>query len=188
MPRSLKPTECYPILVWLHGYGERGSDNQKNLRWLEFVLDDPRHVERYRFFILATQSPDGYWSRGTAAVADDMMTITAEILRKTMCEYPVNQQRVYLSGVSGGGDGCWEMVMRVIRFFAAVVPMGSGGGDVSRAARVANVPIWAFHNMNDKECPPDGVKEMVAAVKKAGGNVHFDTLGREVARIERRLE
>ena len=43
-------------------------------------------------------------------------------------------------------------------------------------ARVANVPIWAFHNMNDKECPPDGVKEMVAAVKKAGGNAHLTLL------------
>ena len=98
---------------------------------LSCAFDDPRHVERYRFFILATQSPDGYWSRGTAAVADDMMTITAEILRKTMCEYPANQERVYLSGVSGGGDGCWEMVMGGYpEFFAAVVPMGSGGGDV----------------------------------------------------------
>ncbi len=176
IPRSSKPSESYPLLVWLHGYGERGLDNRKSLRWLELVLNDPKHVEWYRFFILATQSPDGYWSRSAAASPDDMLTITVAILRKTMHEYPVDQDRVYLSGVSGGGSACWEMAMRYPELFAAVVPMGSGGGNVSRASKLVNIPIWAFHNLNDREAPPDRVKQMVAAVKQAGGNVHLTLL------------
>jgi len=176
VPRLLKSTERYPLLVWLHGYGERGTDNQKNLRWLELVLDDPRHIERYRFFILATQSSDGYWCCGAVASADDMLTITDTIFRKTMGEYPVDRDRVYLSGVSGGGSACWEMAMRYPEVFAAVVPMGSGGGNVSQAAKLVNIPIWAFHNLNDREARPDRVKRMVAAVKKAGGNVHLTLL------------
>ena len=178
VPRSLKPAERYPLLVWLHGYGERGSDNQQNLRWLELVLDDPKHVENYRFFILATQCPpmDGVWAHGSVASPGEMTAVTIEILRRTMREYPVDSNRVYLSGVSSGGDGCWEMAMRYPELFAAVVPMGSRGGDTLRAARLVTIPIWAFHNLNDREAAPEGVKEMVAVVKKAGGNVHLTLL------------
>jgi predicted peptidase len=176
VPRSLKPTERCPLLVWLHGHGEHGRDNLKNLRWLELALDDREHVEQYRFFILATQSPDGNWARGAVALPDDMLTVTAAILQKTVQEYPVDQDRVYLSGVSNGGSACWEMAIRHPEWFAAVVPMGSSGGRISRAGSLVNIPIWAFHNRNDKEASPDGVKRMVAAVEKAGGNVHLTLL------------
>jgi predicted peptidase len=176
VPRSPKPGEHYPLLIWLHGYGERGSDNVKNLRWLELVLDNRKHIERYRFFILATQSPDGSWGSGAVALPDDMLTVTTAIFQKTLQEYPVDPNRVWLSGVSGGGSACWEMAMRHPEWFAAVVPMGSGGGDVSHAGKLVNIPIWAFHNLNDRETSPEDVKRMVAAVNAAGGNAHLTLL------------
>ena len=83
VPRSLKPGERCPLLVWLHGHGEHGSDNVKNLRWLELILEDRKHIERYRFFILATQSPDGSWYGSAVASPDDMLTVTAAIFQKT---------------------------------------------------------------------------------------------------------
>ena len=136
VPRPLKPTEKYPLLVWLHGVGEAGSDNRLSLRYLDSMLDDSDHAQKYRLFILVVQCPQAcpVWFH-TAGAADsgaggpnDMLTVTAEILRKTMREYPVDQDRIYLAGLSSGGNGCWEMAMRYPELFAAVVPMASGAG------------------------------------------------------------
>ena len=78
---------------------------------------------------------------------------------------------MYLTGLSSGGNGCWEMAMCWPQLFAAVAPLASGGGDRSRAATLTNIPIWVFHNHNDTSIPPDGDRETVAVVKAAGGNM-----------------
>jgi predicted peptidase len=169
VPRGLKPTERYPLLVWLHGLGENGEDNQRNLAWLQLVLNYCKDIEKFRFFILVTQCPhtDPMWFHGSQESPDDMVAVTAEILRQTIRERPVDPNRVYLSGVSSGGSGCWEM---------AVVPLSSSGGDVSRVAKLKDIPIWAFHNLHDEMTSPAGVKDMVAAVERAGGAVHLTLL------------
>jgi predicted peptidase len=179
VPRNQTPGEEFPLLVWLHGAGENGSDNWRNLKWLDLILETPGYIEKYRFFILVVQCPQEGpgWSGGSGAGnskspgADDMLSVTYEILQKTLREQPVNKNRVYLSGVSSGGSASWEMALRYPEVFAAVVPMASGGGDVSRAARLVNIPVWAFHNEHDDHTSPDGDKQMVAAVENAGGNV-----------------
>jgi predicted peptidase len=173
-PRSMKPSDRYPLLVWLHGCGRLGSDNWRSLKYTELMLDDVAHIEKYRFYILAVQCPPdnrAWFSGGNAA--DDMLTVTAEILQKTLRERPIDQDRVYLLGVSGGGSGCWEMAARYPELFAAVVPMASGGGDTSRASKLKNIPIWAFHSRYDRDTPLIGVEMMVAAVKQAGGNIYL---------------
>ena len=179
VPRSLKPKKRYPLIVWLHGLGESGSDNGIHLRQVLLMIDDPEHLEKFPFFLLAVQCPrsDPAWfhggseatGSGSSGKSGEMGSVTVEILRKVMREYPVDQDRVCLSGVSSGGGGCWEMAMRYPQLFAAVAPMSSGGGEVSRADRLVDIPIWAFHNRNDTATRPDGVQRMVAAVKEAGG-------------------
>ena len=171
-PRSMKPGEHYPLLLWLHGMGEAGSENWRSIRHLDLLFGDLAHMEKYRFFVLIVQCPrnNPSWFRSSAA-ADDMLTVVAEILRKTIGDYSVDQDRVYLAGVSSGGNGCWEIAMRHPDLFAAVVPMGSGGGDLSRAANLVNIPIWAFHSLEDKSTPPVGTQQMAAAVMRAGGNI-----------------
>ena len=179
VPRDPKPQEKYPLLVWFHGYGEHGLDNQISLKYLNTViLKDLGHLEKYRFFILVVQCPpsNSNWFRSSGAgpaAADDMLSVTYAILQKTLGERPVDQDRVYLAGVSAGGGACWEMATRYPEVFTAVVPMSSGGGDVSRAAKLVDIPIWAFHNDFDKGTPPEGDARMVAAVKRAGGNAHL---------------
>ena len=160
------------------GGSEKAGANRKNLKWLDLLLDDPQNIDKYRFFILAPQCPAefGFWTHGATARADDMATVIVAILQNTMRDYLVDPNRVYLAGVSSGGDGCWEMAMHYPELFAAVVPMGSGGSDISRAAALGNVPIWAFHNRDDLLCSPAHVEDMVAAVKLAGGNAHLSLL------------
>jgi len=171
VPRNRKSGERYPLLVWLHGCAEGGNDNENNLKHLDMILDDPNHIEKYRFFILAVQcqSKETSWPGGYGE--HDMLTVTHAVLQKTIQEQPVDVDRVYLAGVSGGGSGSWEMAMRYPGLFAAVAPMASRGGDASRVANLIDVPIWAFHNLHDSGSPPKAVEEMATAVSQAGGNV-----------------
>ena len=138
-PRT-ESAKRYPLLVWLHGYGENGLDNERQLKWLDLILDDPDHVEKYRFFILAVQCAPGdpAWYRNSkTATPADMLAAAMDVLHKVMQDYPVDLDRICLAGVSTGGSACWEMAMRYPDVFAAVVPMASWGGDVS--AR----PAWS---------------------------------------------
>lgn len=167
VPRSFEPTNRYPLLVWLNWKGHR----DEQFVHLELVIDDPEHIEKYRFFILAL--PNWGARDGVANCCVDGSVLALEILRKTVHEYPVDEDRVYLTGLSAGGGRCWEMAMRYPELFAAVTPMASGGGDVSRVAKLVNIPIWAFHNLHDRLTPPVGDQETVAALKSAGGNVHL---------------
>jgi predicted peptidase len=206
VPRNQVPGRRYPLLVWLHGVGECGSNNESSLRWLDLVLADREHLEKYPFFILVLQCPKAnpYWfkrgaggERGTANdenagavrdaadghdasaegdAADDMISVVFNLLEKTMQEYAVDPDRVCLSGVSSGGTGCWEMAMRHPEVFSAVVPLSSAGGDNARAATLTGIPIWAVHNDADTNTPPDGVRATVAAVNAAGGNAHLSLL------------
>ncbi len=168
VPRNLKPRERCPLLLWLHGKDEGGLDNHFNLRYLPLVLKDIQHLEKYRFFILVPQcpSPDIVWTSDWAGT--DMLTVTHDLLEKTMREQPVDPDRVYLFGVCSGGIGCWEMAANYPDVFAAAVPTTPQGGDESQAARLVNIPIWAFES--DK---PEQTQEMVEAVKAAGGNIHL---------------
>ena len=175
VPRNLKSGERCPLLVWLHGFRENGLDDQRSLRWLDLILADSDHIEKYRFFILVVQCPpeNSSWFRSMEDSPDDMLTVAYDVLQKTMREQPIDPDRVYLSGVSSGAGGCWEMAMRYPDVFAAVVPMASSGGDVSRVEKLKNIPIWVFHNIDDKDSSPAGDMEMTTAIEMAGGNVHL---------------
>ena len=170
VPRRLKPGERCPLLLWLHGAGEGGRDNNSNLKYLPLVLKDLQHLEKYRFFILVPQCPSATVVWTSSWGGTDMLSIAYDLLEKTMREQPVDPDRVYLLGVCSGGNGCWEMAIRHPGVFAAIVPIAPGLGDVSRAARLVNVPIWAFHCEGDHS---EGTEEMVAAIQAAGGNIHL---------------
>jgi predicted peptidase len=170
VPRNQSPGVHYPLLLWLHGHNESGSDNRFSLRHLNLVLNDVAHAEKYRYFVLVLQCPedDPSWFR-IEGVEDpsDMLSITSEILQKTMQDYPVDRDRICVSGACSGGSGCWELAGRHPEWFAAVSPLTAGGGNVMLATRLVNIPIWAFHNQGEH---PEGDVKMVSAIQEAGGN------------------
>lgn len=182
VPRKMKPTERYPLIVWLHGAGPSGKDNWSQLDLLDMVFDQPDRAEQYRFFLLAFQCPsaDLGWYRQFEAAnsnvhdANDMLTVNIDLLRKIMKEYPIDPDRVYLAGACTGGAASWEMAMRYPKLFAAVVPLGATGRiDPSRASRLTDVPIWTFHSLHDDLSPSGPVEDMVTAIKQSGGNIHL---------------
>jgi len=77
---------------------------------------------------------------------------------------------VSLIGICSGGNACWEMAIRYPEVFSAVVPATPGSGNISKAGRLAGIPIWAFHAKHEH---PEGTEAMAAAVEQAGGNIYL---------------
>jgi len=145
-----------------------GLENLGQLKWLGSIFKTARR-EDYPFFLLAMQCPKDQraWFNAAGDIRPgEPMTVLWEIVKKTIRDYPVDEDRICIVGISGGGSGCWEMAMRYPGRFAAIAPLASGGGDPSRAGLLRHVPVWAFHSKRDN---PEGDRRMVAAVSRAGG-------------------
>lgn len=165
----------FPLIVWLHGYGEHGHDNVNQLKWLDaLVFSMPRKQERFPFFLLAVQAPSqmAAWTGGGAG-GPDMLDATKVLVEDLISRYPVDANRVYLSGVSAGGTACWTFALRYPDMFAAIAPLGSAGARWSDLQRIAHVPIWAFHSIHDPWLSPEHVRRTVYGLQSAGGNVHL---------------
>lgn len=179
VPHNIGRWEQCPLFVWLHGYGESGDDNRRNIKWLGHVFRDMAHIEKYRFFLLAVQCPSKHrlWYRSESSLSndesDDMLAIKHQIIQKIIADRPVDKNRVFVTGVSHGGTACWVMASRYPDLFSAIVPTASYPPDLLSAERLVNFPIWAFHNLYDPMCPPDRERWMVEMVNEAGGNAHI---------------
>jgi len=174
-----KHNQKYPIIVWLHGHGEAGSDNVMHLAWLgERMMLPPWRRERFPFFVLCVPCPieNDFWNGypdGTEPSkrnGSDMISVTDAILDDVLTTFPIDRQRIYLSGVSSGGSGCWEYALKFPNRFAAVAPLAASrvAGDFSR---IADVPVWAFHSTHDTGVPVDGARQNVAQLRACGGSV-----------------
>jgi predicted esterase/ketosteroid isomerase-like protein len=154
---------AYPLIVFLHGSGERGDD-------LEAVRRNglPKVVEGladYPFITISPQCPRGAtWPMLTESLS--------ALLKKVVHELPVDARRIYLTGLSMGGYGTWFWAMAHPDLFAAIAPV-SGMGDPTRASRIRNLPVWAFHGAKDEWVPVKNDEMTVEALEKARGNVRF---------------
>jgi len=187
--RLLKPAKIdegkkYPLVLFLHGAGERGTDNVSQLKYLPAQLAMPNMQEKYPCFVLAPQCrPDKKWVEvpwGTKesepqTAPGDQMQCVVELFDKTLKENPIDTDRVYLTGLSMGGYGSWDLSMRMPERFAAVVPI-CGGGDERGAAKLVNTPLWAWHGDADNAVPVERSRTMIDAIKKAGGNPKYSEL------------
>jgi predicted peptidase len=95
-----------------------------------------------------------------------------ELLDSLSREFPIDRDRVYLTGQSLGGYGTWDLVTKRPALFAAAVPL-CGAGAVSRAGAARGVPIWAFHGAKDPVVPVAGSRDMVAALRAVSGTVKY---------------
>lgn len=174
--------ERHPLVLFLHGAGERGNDNEKQLLYLPTWLADDEARRTHPCFVLAPQCRAGSswadvdWASRTSAPQRPEPTVdlaaAVAALDDVMRAEAVDPQRVYLTGLSMGGYGAWDLAARSPDRFAAVIPI-CGGGDESTAPRLKAVPIWCFHGAADTVVPVERSRSMVAAVRAAGGNPRF---------------
>lgn len=151
-------TAKFPLIIFLHGAGERGDDVQQvrvhgPIGYAEKQKDFP-------FIIAAPQCPtDGWWEpTPVMALLDEMKE-----------NYRVDADRVYLTGLSMGGFGTWSSALEYPDLFAAIAPI-CGKGNPNEAGRIKDVPTWAFHGAKDEVVPLSGSTDMINAMKNRGGN------------------
>lgn len=181
-PRAAAPGEKFPLVIFLHGAGERGSDNLAQLAFLPELLCLPQYREKYPCFILAPQCPqkwkeadcrwvDVFWHVIPSTPFDKepgpAMQALMDLVWYTKFETLAGQvdlDRVYLTGLSMGGFGVWDLAMRMPDRFACVVPI-CGGGDERNVQDLYGLPIWAFHGALDKTVPPERSRTITLAVQ-----------------------
>ncbi|TVQ04727.1 MAG: phospholipase [Balneolaceae bacterium] len=176
-PEELAEGKVYPLVLFLHGAGERGNDNTAQLMWgLDaFAADDFR--KEHPAIVIAPQVPAGSfwanlnWRQEGAALTDEPtlpLKLSHELVLKMADNYPVDRNRLYVTGLSMGGFGTWDIITRYPGLFAAAMPI-CGGGDPSKAYRLTDMPIWNFHGALDNVVPPDLSRDIINAIWEAGG-------------------
>lgn len=183
-PAKIEPGKKYPVVMFLHGAGERGDDNRKQLQYLPEQMAQPDWQEKFPCFLIAPQCRERKqwvevpWGDKDSTPTKELgpqMQVALKILDKVLKDNPVDQQRIYLTGLSMGGYGSWDLGMRMPERFACVVPI-CGGGDESHADRLVGMPVWAWHGDADEAVPVDRSRKMIAAIKKAGGDPKYTEL------------
>jgi predicted peptidase len=180
VPPDLDKSKQYPVIVFLHGYGERGMDGLKplksalapSMRW------NQRKGKLLRFICVFPQGLTGSWYN-----PDDQRTVmdTLAIVEK---EYNTDPKRVYLTGNSSGGSGVWTLAAKYPSRWAAIVPVcGAIPKDTSAPFRgelkdfdfekVKKTPVWCFHGAIDPTTPVAGVRTGINELKKIGGKVKY---------------
>lgn len=176
-----KGTAKYPLVLFLHGAGERGADNKKTLIHATGDFAKAENREKYPAFVLVPQCPDGKrwvevdWTLDShTQLPEDSATIklVLELIASLQKEYRIDQQRQYVTGLSMGGYGAWDLITRHPEMWAAAVPV-CGGGDEAVAAKSVKVPVWAFHGDQDTVVKPHRSRKMIEALKKAGGEPRY---------------
>jgi predicted peptidase len=187
LPKNYDPGKEYPLLLFLHGAGERGNDNQAQLihGGKLFLNDTVRN--NFPAIVVFPQCPaKSYWSNvnivydsitkkraflfpedGKPTVAMKMVMELVDELENT---YKLDDDRYYLGGLSMGGMGTFELVRRKPKMFAAAFPI-CGGANTATAKKLKRPEWWIFHGLKDDVVPPELSQDMADAIKKTGAKV-----------------
>ena len=180
-PVDYDPTEKYPLVIFLHGAGERGDDNTAQLKhgMRDFCL--PERREEFPCYVLAPQCPtDEKWAdvdwrldhvelpEKISAPAQLVMELVDLMLEKAA----IDKNRIYVTGLSMGGYGSWDLIYRRPNFFAAALPI-CGGADPATAEAIQHVPIWCFHGAKDRAVKVEFSRDIIAALEKAGAEPKY---------------
>lgn len=171
-------TERNPIIIFLHGAGERGSDNKKQLTVGLPKLIESLNLMKISCDIVAPQCPEnsawvdtewGAKSHKMSKVPSEPLSEVIALIDSIIYANSKNKQlKIFLTGISMGGFGTWELLQRFPEKFKAALPI-CGGADTSLACKLKGIPIWAFHGKNDKVVLPSRTSDIVNAIKKCGG-------------------
>lgn len=175
---SENDTTKYPLVLFLHGAGERGSDNVLQLKHgaEEFAREDRQ--KQFPCIVILPQCPkDEKWvsvdwapKSGSGTFPDSpssAMAAAMGMVKEWMEGGRVDTSRIYLTGISMGGYGTWFASAQKDNPFAAAIPI-CGGGDPTWADRYGSLPIWGFHGTDDTAVPVGRSREMLAALKATG--------------------
>ncbi|WP_238989341.1 carboxylesterase family protein [Mucilaginibacter terrigena] len=188
-PKKFDPTKKYPLIIVLHGAGERGSDNEAQIKYGPKLFLNDTIRQNYPAIVVFPQCPaNSFWSnvkieQNTAnkyvfnfqeggeptTAMHALLGLVDQLLDKPF----INDKQVYIGGLSMGGMGTFEMLRRKPKVFAAAFAI-CGGDNTNNAEKYAKkVPLWIFHGAKDSVVPFEHSQVMVDAIKAAGGDPKF---------------
>src|SRR5579871_1870125 len=161
LPKNYEQQSSWPLLLFLHGSGESGTDLEKVK-----IHGPPKLIAEGKdlpFIVVSPQSARRGW------FAPSLNALVDEVTEK----YHVDKSRIYVTGLSMGGYGTWSLAETYPDKFAAIAPI-CGGGDPAYASKLKHLPIWVFHGAKDTAVPLSRSEEMVKALEEAGSkSVNF---------------
>jgi predicted peptidase len=165
LPKSYDPSKKYPLLIFLHGIGERGTDNKKQLTWGSTIYQADSIREKYPAFVIFPQCPATHkW------LDNEMTAILKGLVDEVAGNYRIDADRLYVGGLSMGAYGTYAMVAQYPGLFAAALAI-SGDGDASKTAGMAKTRWRIFGGGKDHVVPGDLSEKMAAALKRSGASV-----------------
>lgn len=175
-PQFPEPGKRYPLILFLHGSGECGDDNLKQIKVGLPALMASLLKRGESVIVVAPQCPSGSWwvkalartpEYAASAEPASPLALTLELCRTLVAERAADPERLYITGLSLGGFGTWDAVQREPGMFAAAAPV-CGGGDIRRVREIRRLPLWVFHGAEDKNVSVECSRRMVAALRQAG--------------------
>ena len=166
----------YPLVVFLHGSGERGTDNDAQLKWGVPNFATDYNLKMHPAIVIAPQCPPNQrWSNtedkpgGMRLLPEPSRpgALVIELIREAVRRMPVDTSRIYITGLSMGGYGTFDLLARYPELFAAALPV-CGAGDAATAPRMAKVPMWIVTGAEDPAVAPEATHAMFEALMKAG--------------------
>ncbi|PQO31421.1 phospholipase [Blastopirellula marina] len=161
LPKGYEQQQKWPLVLFLHGAGERGDD-------LSLVKKHgpPKLIENgkdFPFIVVSPQCPKGTWW-----VTEDVVALMKHIMQI----HNVDKNRVYITGLSMGGRGTWQVAGAMADEVAAIAPI-CGPSDVTVVEKIAHLPIWVFHGGKDSAVNISNSEEMVKLLKEKGNEAKF---------------
>ncbi|MCC7524057.1 MAG: prolyl oligopeptidase family serine peptidase [Chitinophagaceae bacterium] len=188
-PLHFSTGKKYPLIVVLHGSGERGSDNEAQLKWGSYLFLDSANREKYPAIVVFPQChADSSWSvrvknrprdsSGLYSFPMDVpptrpLQLVMSFIDTLINSGIVDTRRIYIGGLSMGGFGTFEILWRRPQLFAAAFPICGGGNPLSAKLYGKHFPIWVFHGTDDDAVPVSNSRIMVDALKNAGARVKY---------------
>jgi predicted peptidase len=165
VPPSYKGDKEFPLILFLHGAGERGTDGEKQAKvGLGKAIRDKK--EKFGFIAVFPQATQSWQARSPDAKR------ALAILDQVEKDYKVDRKRVYLTGLSMGGFGTWSLAAANPTRWAAIVPV-CGGGNPKTAEKIKDIPCWIFHGDADKAVNVQKSRDMFDALKAAGSSARY---------------
>ena len=170
-PTGVAAGQKVPLILFLHGAGDTGTDNVSQTYWMN-NLQQKTASGTDAAYVLAPQIPTGGWIASSTNSETEYEQLIMSSLKQAEQNPNIDTSRIYITGVSMGSFGTWDLLKYNPTTFAAAVPM-SAGGVPATASTLKNIPIWAFHGSADQVESVQETRDMVAALQAVGGNIKY---------------
>ena len=185
-PKGFDESKSYPLTLFLHGISERGDDNELQLKYVDKVFLDPENYNNYRSIVIFPQAPlDDNWSSRILtdnkirqvfpkdAEPTNSLQLVIQLMDSLSQKNFIDNKRIYLTGLSNGAMGSFEMLYNRPEMFASAVLICGGGDPVWANKFAKSTPVWIAHGAKDKDVYPILSLKMVEAVIREGGSPKF---------------